>query len=321
MTQKNNLVLLLNIGSPNNLDKKSIRIFLKQFLSDKRIVNFKFKIIYLLWLVILYAIILPFRSGKLLKKYSQIWINNFSPLIYYTELLNKKLQKQNHDQIYEYAFFYSEPSIKNILHKININKIDTIYFIPLFPQFSSATFLPVIDNIYNYFHNKYYIPNMNIISSFYNNKIYIEALSENILKSWNLNGRSKMLIFSYHSLPEILIQRGDMYYNQCLETSKLVVSLLGLNETEYITAFQSKFGYGKWIQPNTKQVLSDLLKKNITEVDIICPGFLIDCLETKEEIEIEYKKYFIFKGGCKLNYIECLNDSDALVKLILDLSK
>lgn len=316
---KNNLILLLNIGSPDYLDKKSIKIFLKKFLKDKRVINFKFKIIYLIWLIILYIVILPIRSGKLLKKYLKISINNTSPLIYYTKLLTNKLKKQNY--IYEYAFFYSNPSIENVLNKINVNTINTIIIIPLFPQFSSVTFLPVLDIIYKYFKNKYFVPNINITSSFYNNKIYIEAIKNNILNYWSLNNKASVLVFSYHSLPETLIEKGDMYYNQCLATSKLVASLLGLNETQYITTFQSKFGFGKWLQPNTKQVLLNLLKKNIKEVDIICPGFLIDCLETKEEIEIEYKKYFILNGGNKLNYIKCLNDDDALVELIFDLSK
>ncbi len=313
-TLAKNVILLVNLGSPNSLSISSIRKFLSAFLSDKRVVNLP----KILWYPILYGIILTFRAKRLLKQYSKIWLFDNSPLIHYTDIQASKLASKG--QIVKYAFSYANPSINDVLSEIHTTIApDKLTIIPMYPQFSSTTTLPVFDSIYKFYKDKYYIPEINFVSDFATNIVYIDALCNTIRESWQNNGKSQKLVFSYHGLPLDIIKRGDAYFKHCELTTKLVITQLGLTENEYIMVFQSRFGAQKWLSPATNTTLASMARDGVTSVDIICPGFVSDCLETLEEIAILNKKVFLTAGGVSYNYIPCLNDSDDFIKVLSSL--
>lgn len=316
--KKTRVVLLINLGSPETLSKKAIRQFLIRFLGDKRVVPLPSYI----WYPILYLFILPFRVPKLLIKYAQIWKDNQSPLVYYTKSQAMRLQKTSDDNTVVYhAFSYSSPSIHEVLDDLlsNNRDIKDIQFIPLYPQFSSTTTMPIFDLIGHYFKDKKSMPSISIIRGFADNRLYISALVESIKASIIKNGFSGKLIFSYHSLPIALIKAGDSYFDECVLTTQLVVKELNLQEHEYTITFQSRFGANRWLTPSTIDTLRQFAKDGVRNVDIICPGFVSDCLETLEEIAITNKEAFIKNGGENYNYIGCLNDSASLTSVFKDL--
>ncbi len=309
-----NVIILVNLGSPNSLSITSIRKFLSAFLSDRRVVNLP----KMLWYPILYGIILTFRAKRLLKQYTKIWLFDNSPLIHYTEIQSKQLASNG--CIVKYAFSYSSPSINDVLSEIHTTIApDKITILPLYPQFSSTTTLPVFDSVAKFYKGKYCMPEIKFINNFATNSLYIDAICNTIYESWTKNGKSQKLVFSYHGLPLDIIKRGDTYFSQCELTTKLVVKQLGLTENEYTMVFQSRFGAQKWLSPATNITLASLARDGVTSVDIICPGFVSDCLETLEEIAILNKEVFLNAGGVCYNYIPCLNDSNDFIKVLSNL--
>ena len=317
MNLHKNVILLVNLGSPTSLSVSAIRRFLCKFLSDRRVVNLP----RLIWYPILYGIILPFRSRRLIHQYESIWQDDKSPLVYYTELQAKYLQQQyfntTSNVVVYHAFCYSDPEIKAVLADIHKqHSIDKLTVLPLYPQFSSTTTGAVFDLVAKFYSDKKEIPELHFIRDFHVDKLYIKALAASIQQSWQKNGRAKKLIFSYHSLPQAIIDEGDQYYQQCLATTFEVARQLELNSNDYIIAFQSKFGRQKWLSPSTVDVLTKLANDGTHSVDIICPGFVSDCLETLEEISVTNKDLFIKHGGLKYQYIPCLNANDGMIKLL-----
>lgn len=327
MKQGKSVVLLINLGSPDSLSVSSIREFLRQFLSDRRVV----RLARMLWYPILYGFILTLRPRRLLSKYKYIWLTDGSPLVHYTKLQAEKLSQllslhneclHNESTIVKYAFSYSTPQINVVLdalHKEYMVKKLTI--IPLYPQFSSTTTMAVFDSITKFYSNKLYLPQLLYIDSFYQNEVYIKAIAQSILDSWQKNGKHEKLVFSYHGLPINLIQDGDAYFEQCKATTIAIVNELGISANEYIMAFQSKFGNQKWLLPATNSVLLDLARQGVKSVDIICPGFVSECLETLEEIAITLQENYIHAGGEVYNYIPCLNDDDNFIRVLRELSE
>lgn len=315
MLVKRKLLLILNLGSPNNLDTKSIKLFLAKFLSDKFVVRLP----RLFWYPILYLIILPFRSKKLLAKYASIW-DNGSPLINYTNQqalnLEKLLLNNKDDVIVKHAFSYAKPDIVNVLDEV---KPQEMIVLPLYPQFSSTTTLPILNQITGYYNSINDMATFKLIRGFHDNLIYINLLVEKIKKSWQINGVGEKIIFSYHSLPLSIIKNGDPYYEECIKTTELIVEKLKLTKDDYLITFQSRFGAEKWLTPSTTETLINLAKNKIDSIDIICPGFISDCLETLEEIAILNKEEFLKYGGKSYNYIPCLNNEIELNQLFLDL--
>ena len=352
MQEKKKLVLLVNLGSPNKLSVSAIRLFLAKFLSDRRVVNLP----KILWHPILYGIILPFRAPKLFKLYSKIWHKSgVSPLIYYTKMQAEKLSERiqsteiyymdssqvrsdrenlndighingasasaNNDVIVLHAFCYSTPEIKNVLLDMHAKyEITNLTVVPLYPQFSSTTTLPVFDQVASFYKDKYYLPNIQLIRGFHANKEYINLIAKKIQASWASNGPADKLVLSFHSLPINIISKGDSYYDECLNTSKLIAEKLNLSESEYLVSFQSKFGRQKWLTPVTSTELINLAKDNMG-VDIICPGFVSDCLETLEEINVTNRKLYMDNGGIKYTYIDCLNDDDEFITVLESIAK
>lgn len=314
---KKKIILLVNLGSPNELSVSAIRLFLAKFLSDKRVVNLP----RILWYPILYGVILPFRSKKLLKLYNKIWHKSgISPLIYYTNAQAEKLAgNYTNNVIVRSAFCYSDPEIKDLLIDMHTQyEITDLKVIPLYPQFSSTTTLPVFDQVANFYKNKYYLPNIQIVRGFHDNEKYINLITDKIKYSWDKNGKADRLILSYHSLPLNIIAHGDLYYDECKKSSELIAKKLNLTANDYMVTFQSKFGRQKWLTPATNLALMALAQKKMS-VDIICPGFVSDCLETLEEINVTNRELFMLNGGLDYTYIECLNDDDYFVNVIKDI--
>jgi len=335
MKEHKKVILLVNLGSPNELSVPAIRLFLAKFLSDRRVVNLP----KILWYPILYGIILRFRAPKLLKSYSKIWHKSgISPLIYSTKIQSDKLSEriqrtEIHDMdssqvrnnkwaiIVSYAFCYSNPEIKDVLLDLHTKyAISDLQIIPLYPQFSSTTTSAVFDQVASFYRDKYYLPNIQFIRGFHDHEGYINLIVEKIQASWAKNGRSDKLVLSFHSLPVNIITKGDLYYDECLNTSKLIAKKLNLAEGDYLVTFQSKFGRQKWLTPATNLELINLAKAG-TSVDIICPGFVSDCLETLEEINVTNRKLYIDNGGSEYNYIDCLNADDELITVLASIMK
>lgn len=313
MKVKKRVILLVNLGSPNELSISAIRLFLAKFLADRRVVNLP----KILWYPILYGIILPFRAPKLLKLYGKIWHKSgMSPLIYYTKTQAEKLSEKIHGIVVSYAFCYSNPEINDVLLDLHAKyEISDLQIIPLYPQFSSTTTSLVFDQVANFYKDKYYLPNIQFIRAFHDHGEYINLIAKKVQTSWANNGRADKLVLSYHSLPVNIITKGDSYYTECLNTSKLIAKKLNLSEDQYIVTFQSKFGRQKWLTPATNFKLMNLAKDNIS-VDIICPGFVSDCLETLEEINVSNRKLYMNNDGRQYNYISCLNDDDEFINVL-----
>ena len=314
------LILLVNLGSPEGLSVGAIRNFLRQFLSDQRVVGLP----KLLWYPILYGIILPIRAKKLLHKYAQIWLKDHgTPLSYYTQCQAEKLQtlvKSN--GVVDYAFCYGSRSIAAQLSKLDQeHRFSELVVLPLYPQYSSSTTAAVFDQVSEYYRRAYYVPRINFINSFATNSDYIAALANQVREQWLLTGRSDKLMVSFHSVPVKLVESGDSYIQECQATYHLLCQELGLSiENDAVLCFQSKFGKAKWVEPATDFVIKELATNGVKSLDVICPGFVSDCLETLEEVAIQYHDLFIQCGGTKLNYIPCLNDSPNLIKVLANLS-
>ncbi len=312
-------VLLVNLGSPEALTYFSVRRFLKEFLWDPRVVNLPRT----LWWIILNFFVLPFRPQKSLKAYKKVWQDEGSPLIVLTRLLTDRLAKSLDGQpfIVKFAMRYGKPTIKAQLTSIQKAGIDEIIIVPLYPQYSSTTTASVYDAVIEEINQWRHIPSIKFISDYHQHDLYIQAIADSIEQSWAVNGRLDMLLMSFHGLPEQLTKWGDPYYYQCLRTAELIASKLSLDSTDWKLVFQSRFGKAKWLQPYCVEVLQQLPGDGIKQIDIVCPGFAVDCLETLEEIEMENKNLFFDAGGEKYHYIKALNNSQMHVDLMCHLIK
>ncbi|MEI6896966.1 MAG: ferrochelatase [Psychromonas sp.] len=316
--KKKRAVLLVNLGTPEHDNEKSVRFFLKQFLSDKRVVDRP----RWLWLPLLNLIILPLRVKKITKIYQKIWTEKGSPLRFFTERLTNKLAINMEDKAVrcDFAMSYGHPSIADRMALFKDEGVTDVTIIPLYPQYSVSTSAPVFDQIANFIHKQIDFPSIYFKHDYHDHPLYIDALCQSIQKQWAEKGQSEKLILSFHGIPKRYVTKGDPYQFQCERTAELVIKQLGLNESQYLLAYQSRFGREQWLMPYVDLELVSLAKTGCTSVDVICPAFSTDCLETLEEMAIEYETLFLQSGGHQFNYISCLNDNDSHVKLMTELS-
>ena len=324
-------LLLIQLGTPEAPTTSSVRQYLRVFLSDKRVIDIPAPIRYLL----LYLVILPLRSKQSAKAYQAIWTEKGSPLRFLTNSLTEKLQAelQSTHQV-AVGMRYGEPSLEKALDKLS--HCDEITVLPLYPQYASSTTGSSIEAVFHYFKNKPVMPSLHIIREFYEHPAFIKAQSEQ-MKPY-LKAPFDHLLLSYHGLPvrhieksgcekvcekacpEPKTQNTACYRAQCFETSRQLAGTLGLTETQYTTAFQSRLGKTPWIEPYTDKVLEQLAKDGIKNLLIACPAFVTDCLETIEEIGMRAKETWEELGGESLTLIPCLNDEadwvDALTKIV-----
>ncbi|TEW56512.1 ferrochelatase [Psychromonas sp. RZ22] len=310
-------VLLVNLGTPEQPSKKHVREFLRDFLSDKRVVDTSRWI----WLPILYLIILPIRSVKVAKLYQKIWTNGESPLRFYTQSQSEKLaQKLAHKNIQvNYAMTYGKPSIAEQLQQFEHDGIEQLTVLPLYPQYSVSTTAPVFDQLSDAIKQQFNFPELHFIHNYHDHPLYIKQLVDSIKHSWEINGRSECLVFSFHGIPKRYVTLGDVYQQHCEKTVSLVVECLQLETGQYKLCYQSRVGREEWLKPYLDVSLPDMVKQGIESIDIISPAFSCDCLETLEELAIENRDLFLASGGKAYHYIPCANDNDAQIALFADL--
>lgn len=309
-------LLLVNLGSPKALTVTAVRAFLKQFLWDRRVVNLP----RFLWWFILHLLILPFRPRKSLKSYKKIWLDAGSPLTLITQELAETMQLENPNIVVDYAMSYGEPTIANQLIALKKQNVSEIIVLPLYPQYSSTTTASVYDAVIAHFKPLRHIPSWRFISDYHQHPSYITAIASSIQQAWRTQAPASLLLMSFHGLPKQLTAWGDPYYHQCLQTATLIAQELGLNSEQWQCVFQSRFGRTEWLQPYCIETLIDLPKQGIKDVDIVCPGFAVDCLETLEEIAMTNKDIFLQAGGESYRYIPALNTSPQHLQTLLEIS-
>ena len=306
-------VLLTNLGTPNSLDKAAVKRFLKQFLSDKRVVEMP----RLPWWLILNGIILPFRSGKSLQGYQRIWTDQGSPLMAYSLKQQSALQQKLGSGVsVALAMRYGKPSFETVIEDLMASGLERLIVLPLYPQNSATTTATTFYHLADTLEKYRNLPSIHFIDSYYQHPVYIEALANSVLAHWQKSVQRNHLVMSFHGLPQVNVERGDPYYDQCKITAKLLAGKLELEEESWSLCFQSRFGKQVWLKPYTSDVLAELAANSNKAVDIICPGFSADCLETLDEIQIEYRNLFMAQGGEKFHYIPALNDSDDHIEMM-----
>lgn len=307
-------ILLINLGSPDAPDTPSLRRYLAEFLSDKRVVELPSW----QWKPILHGIILRTRPAKSAAKYHEIWQENGSPLILYSQNQAKKLQAalkaQNYDVPVYCAMTYGNPSMDSVIQQMKQEHIERIIAVPLYPQYAASSTAAALDALWRTLLKTRYQPAISTINHFYDFPPYIQLLTENIRNQ--RTAENTFLLFSFHGIPEAQHAAQDPYFHHCHATADAVAKSLGIEKTQYMVAFQSRFGKDPWIEPCTQDVLPELAKKGIENLDIICPGFLADCLETLEEIAMDCQELFLHAGGKKFNYIPCPNDTDSSIEML-----
>ena len=317
MATKKTGILLANLGSPTAPTTRAVRRFLKDFLWDPRVVNLPRP----LWWLILHLVVLPFRPARSAKAYRKIWHEKGSPLTFLTrELTGKVADKLRAKGITtNYVMRYGEPSIANQLRAFKKAGITDLIVLPLYPQYSSTTTASIYDHLVKELNQWRHLPSIQFISDYHQDRHYIAAVAESIEQAWREQGKNELLLMSFHGLPQKLTKWGDPYFHQCHKTAALIAEKLGLDEKQWMIVFQSRFGKAEWLKPYCVDMLENLPGQGIKTVDVVCPGFAVDCLETLEEIAMENKSIFMKSGGTSYRYIPALNDSEAHVNAIVNL--
>ena len=296
-------VLLVNLGTPAAPTTQAVRTYLAEFLSDPRVVELP----RIVWLPILHGIVLRTRPRRSAAKYALIWTPEGSPLAVHTARQAHLLRAALPEMQVEHAMRYGEPSIAATLKKLPANPL----VLPLYPQYARATTESVRDLLPH---------GARMIENFHDDRNYIAALAQSVQRHWESHGRAEMFIMSFHGLPQRSVERGDPYEKQCRETARLLGAALGLTDAQWKLTFQSRFGAAKWLEPYTLPTLVELAKSGLRKADVVCPGFVSDCLETLEEIGIEARRAFLAAGGTELSLIPCLNESsewiDAMARIV-----
>ncbi len=312
-------VLIVNLGTPEAPTAPALRRYLGQFLADPRVVE----IPKLLWWPILHGIILRVRPAKSAHKYASIWMKEGSPLRVWTERLGTLLQgylgERGHKVTVKTAMRYGQPSIAAQLDALKAEGATRVLVLPLYPQYSGATTASVMDDVFAWGRTVRQIPELRFINHFHDDPRYIEALADSVRQHWLKEGRPDKLFMSFHGMPERTLHLGDPYHCECHKTARLLAERLGLSKDQYVVAFQSRFGRARWLQPYAEPTLRELGKAGTKRVDVICPAFVSDCIETLEEIAMEGKQAFLSSGGESFHYIACLNDNPAWLKALSEL--
>ena len=313
-------IILVNLGTPHAPTARGVREFLLPFLSDRRVVD----VSRWLWWPLLHGLILPLRSRRVAKAYAQIWQPGGSPLLVASrqqqQALQAGLQAEGRDEAVELAMSYGEPSLTHAWQRLSQQGVTEVLLLPLYPQYSSTTTASVFDGWSQVMAREHRLPDLHFVSDYHDHPNYIAALSQSIRQHWQQSGQGHLL-FSFHGIPQRYAERGDPYALQCQATAQRVADQLGLSAGEWSLAFQSRFGREPWLQPYTDETLQQLARSGVNRLDVICPGFAADCLETLEEIAEEGKQTFLAAGGEQYHYIAALNADPAHIQLLSALVK
>ena len=309
-------VLVVNLGTPDAPDRKSVRRYLKQFLSDPRVVEFP----RWLWWLILNAIILNIRPSKSARAYRQIWTEQGSPLLVISKDqvtgISKILSGRFNQHVkVELGMSYGNPSISDGLKRLHHAAVSNLIVLPLYPQYSGSTVGSVFDAVSSSIGKWRWVPKIHFVSAYYDHPGYIKALANKVRKC----AQGDHLVMSFHGVPKRYILGGDPYDQQCRKTAQLLAKQLKLTENQWSIVFQSRFGREEWIKPYCDEQLKALPAQGVKSVDVICPGFSADCLETLEEINMQNRELFVESGGEQFNYIACLNDDEEHLNFLVEL--
>jgi len=307
-------IVLVNLGTPDAPTPRAVRRYLKQFLSDPRVVEIPRAV----WSVILNLFILPFRSKASARKYEMVWTAEGSPLKVYTQrqagMLQQALGARGHQDVeVVMAMRYGAPALPDVLDQLKARGCGRIVVLPAYPQYSGTTTASVWDAVFAHYKNVRNVPELRLVRNYHDHDAYIEALAKSVESYWEAHGRGEKLLMSFHGVPKRTLMLGDPYHCECHKTARLLAARLGLGPGEYVVTFQSRFGRAEWLQPYTAPTVQQLARDGVKRIDVMCPGFTSDCLETLEEINMEVRHDFESNGGQEYHYIPCLNDSPAWI--------
>jgi ferrochelatase len=313
-------VLLVNLGTPEAPTPSALRRYLAEFLWDPRVVEIPRPI----WWLILHGIVLRLRPRRAAEAYRSIWMEKGSPLLVLTEELAETVRGELNsvaagEMVVDIAMRYGRPSVGAQLERLKAAGVQRILVLPLYPQYAAATTASVFDAVAAKLRQWRHVPELGFVSDYHDDAGYVGAVSTCIEQFWKANGKSRLLLFSFHGLPERCRLLGDPYYDQCLESAGLLAQRMGLEQGSWRVVFQSRFGRAEWLKPYCVDVLKALPGEGIKTVDVVCPGFAVDCLETLEEIAIANREVFLGAGGERYRYIPALNSSPHHARALGDL--
>jgi ferrochelatase len=312
-------VLLVNLGTPEAPTAAALRKYLGQFLWDPRVVEIPRAV----WWPILHGIILRVRPRKSAEKYASIWTPEGSPLrmwtVRQTERLAAVLGQRGQQVRVRHAMRYGQPSVASELDAFKAEGVTRVLVVPMYPQYSGATTASVLDEVFAWGRRTRLLPEFRHINHFHDDAGYIAALARSVRTHWERKGRGDKLVMSFHGMPHRTLLLGDPYHCECHKTGRLLAESLGLSRDQYVVTFQSRFGRAKWLEPYTEPTLRKLAKEGTKKVDVICPAFVSDCIETLEEIDMEAREAFLSSGGQGFEYIPCLNDELGWIQALGDI--
>ena len=312
-------VLLVQLGTPDAPETSAVRRYLGQFLSDPRVVEIPRPI----WWLVLNGIILRVRPAKSAAKYAEIWTPEGSPLLVNTQrqaaMLSDLLSSRGHDVEVAFAMRYGNPSVPSVLRQLRERNVTRLLVVPMYPQFAGSTTASAFDAVWAELQGWRNLPELRMVRGFHDAPVYLDALATRIRESWAVDGPPDRLVMSFHGVPKRTLLMGDPYHCECLVTGRLLAERLGLPPERAVVTFQSRFGRAEWLQPYTAPTLEQLGRSGVGRVDVVCPGFVSDCLETLEEISMEGREVFLAAGGREFRYIPCLNDDPGFIGALGDL--
>ncbi|MFM6986060.1 MAG: ferrochelatase [Hydrogenophaga sp.] len=314
-------IVLANLGTPDEPTAPALRRYLAEFLGDHRVVEIPRP----LWWLILHGIILRVRPAKSAAKYATVWTPQGSPLKVWTEAQAQQLQgllsERGHQVTVRYAMRYGNPSIPVVLDDLRAQGITRVLVVPAYPQYSATTTASVFDAVAHWGLKTRHLPELRFVNRYHDDPGYIDALAQRVQHHWLHHERGEHLVMSFHGLPERNLHLGDPYHCECHKTGRLLAEKLGIGQDRYTVTFQSRFGKAQWLQPYTEPTLIAMAQKGVKSVDVVCPGFTSDCIETLEEMDQEAREAFLHAGGETFEYIECLNDSPDWLRALTHLAE
>jgi ferrochelatase len=310
MSAANTAVLLLNLGTPDAPTRAAVRRYLAQFLSDPRVIDYP----RWFWLPLLHGVILSLRPRASARAYAKIWTAQGSPLRFHSQALTDKLAATGLRAAL--AMRYGAPAIAAEIDRLLAQGVERLLLLPLYPQYSATSTASAFDAVFAALRSQRRLPEVRSINSYHAEPEYITALAESVEKYWLTHGRGERLLLSFHGIPQRYVEAGDPYREQCLVTTQLLRERLGMTEATLEVVFQSRVGREKWLAPYTDETLARLAREGVRHIQVLCPGFAVDCLETLEEIAMRGREQFTAAGGQRLDYIPALNDSAAHVRLL-----
>jgi ferrochelatase len=314
-------ILLINLGTPDEPTPSALRRYLKQFLSDRRVVEIPRAI----WWLILNGIILNTRPRKSAEKYAQVWTKEGSPLLVHTQRQTKMLKGflavRGINVEVEFGMRYGNPSVASAMETLKAKNCDRILAIPMYPQYAASSTASALDAVWDFLQHTRNTPEIRSVRHYHDHPGYIAALAASVRDHWMVHGgRPDKLLMSFHGVPKFSLVKGDPYHCECHKTGRLLAEALELTKDQYMVCFQSRFGRAEWLQPYFAATLESLGKQKTGRVDVICPGFSSDCLETLEEIAMEGKATFLSAGGGEFHYIPALNERDPWIHALCDIA-